>query len=390
MRVKHKFCFTKAKLQKLPIPAKRQIYYDAYQSGLALLITYGGSKTFYLYKTINHKTYIIKIGAFDELNIEDARNRVYNMISDIKSGKNQSDDSEQFSKNISLGDFFFNQYRPKHLEQYTSPAYTHGQTLIFNNRLNELKNKPLNQITREDIEKLHIQVGHTNGFYASNRMLALLKHMLNTAIDWGYININPAARIRLYKETARDRFIQPTEMSKFMDVLSNTSNHKLRDYIMLLLLTGQRGCNIRALKWSNIDFYNNILYLPCTKNGEAQRIPLTDQAITLLKQMQSQRISSSDWIFPSKTSKSGHLENIGGFWYKILSKTGIKNLRMHDLRRTMGSYQAINGTSLNIIGKSLGHKSIQATTIYARLNLNPVRESMQKATDDIFKFAKIK
>ena len=63
---------------------------------------------------------------------------------------------------------------------------------------------------------------------------------------------------------------------------------------------------------------------------------------------------------------------------------------MHDLRRTMGSYQAINGTSLNIIGKSLGHKSIQATTIYARLNLNPVRESMHKATDDIFKFAKIK
>jgi integrase len=53
---------------------------------------------------------------------------------------------------------------------------------------------------------------------------------------------------------------------------------------------------------------------------------------------------------------------------------------MHDLRRTLGSWQAAGGTSLLIIGKSLGHRSESATRIYARLATDPVRESVEKAT----------
>jgi hypothetical protein len=53
---------------------------------------------------------------------------------------------------------------------------------------------------------------------------------------------------------------------------------------------------------------------------------------------------------------------------------------MHDLRRTLGSWQALGGTSLQIIGKSLGHKSMKATEVYARLTTDPVREAVEKAT----------
>jgi len=55
-------------------------------------------------------------------------------------------------------------------------------------------------------------------------------------------------------------------------------------------------------------------------------------------------------------------------------------LRIHDLRRTLGSWQARQGASLTIIGKSLGHKSQQATQIYSRLDLDPVRQSVDRAT----------
>lgn len=68
-------------------------------------------------------------------------------------------------------------------------------------------------------------------------------------------------------------------------------------------------------------------------------------------------------------------------WRELLQSAGIENLRLHDLRRTMGSCQAISGTSLHIIRKSLGHKSTSTTQVYARLTADPVRESMQKATD---------
>lgn len=49
--------------------------------------------------------------------------------------------------------------------------------------------------------------------------------------------------------------------------------------------------------------------------------------------------------------------------------------------RTLGSWQATTGASLPIIGKTLQHKNVSTTAIYARLNLDPVREAMQKATN---------
>lgn len=50
----------------------------------------------------------------------------------------------------------------------------------------------------------------------------------------------------------------------------------------------------------------------------------------------------------------------------------------------------MSGSSLQIIGKSLGHKSIQATQIYSRMNLDPVRDSVKKATERILGFGKRK
>ncbi|WP_270921249.1 tyrosine-type recombinase/integrase [Parasedimentitalea psychrophila] len=84
------------------------------------------------------------------------------------------------------------------------------------------------------------------------------------------------------------------------------------------------------------------------------------------------------------TGKSGHLADPKKAWTRILQEAEIENLRIHDLRRTLGSYQAATGANGYIIGKSLGHRSQQSTAIYARLNLDPVRESVNKATELMF------
>lgn len=56
-----------------------------------------------------------------------------------------------------------------------------------------------------------------------------------------------------------------------------------------------------------------------------------------------------------------------------LVQNKIDNLRIYDLRRALGSWQAATGANSFIIGKSLSHKTQQATAIYARLNIEPVR-----------------
>jgi integrase len=66
----------------------------------------------------------------------------------------------------------------------------------------------------------------------------------------------------------------------------------------------------------------------------------------------------------------------------------LADLRIHDLRRTMGSWQAKTGASMAVIGKSLGHRSIQATAVYSRLDSDPVRDAMETATSAMLSAAR--
>ncbi len=62
----------------------------------------------------------------------------------------------------------------------------------------------------------------------------------------------------------------------------------------------------------------------------------------------------------------------------------LSDLRRHDLRRTLGSWQAATGASLVVIGKSLGHKNMASTQIYSRLDIDPVRDAMKTAASAMF------
>ncbi len=88
------------------------------------------------------------------------------------------------------------------------------------------------------------------------------------------------------------------------------------------------------------------------------------------------------FVFPGNGS-SGHLIEPTKGWKRILERAGVDDLRIHDLRRTLGSWQAKTGASLVTIGKSLNHKNQNTTAIYARLDLDPVRESVNAATSAI-------
>jgi integrase len=57
----------------------------------------------------------------------------------------------------------------------------------------------------------------------------------------------------------------------------------------------------------------------------------------------------------------------------------VRDLRMHDLRRTLASWQVKTGATLYVASQSLGHKDLKTTMVYARLDSTPIREAMEKA-----------
>lgn len=390
MKEKH-FNFTEKTLAILPIPewgAKPVTYYDSgCKSGLCVIVTYGGAKTYYLYMKYNGRPVRIKICRVGEKKLIKVREEAEAMRQMAAHGKQPTNKRQIDLKDITLKAFFEQHYWPRHCEVFKKYNSKLSDRRIFNNCLDPLSRRKMLSISKADIELLHNTIKKDTGLHTANRMLSLVRHMYNKAIEWEIVprtSENPATGIKKFAEKSRDRFMNGDEIQRFFTELSKEPNENFRNYILLSLFLGQRRNNILSMRWEHVDLKNGFVYFPETKNGESVQIPLTTQAVNLLIQMADGR--DSEWLLPSSTSASGHYEEPKKAWHNLLRRAGIENLRLHDLRRTVGSYQAIAGSSLHVIGKSLGHKSPLATQVYARLSADPVRESLQKGTDKMLSF----
>lgn len=88
------------------------------------------------------------------------------------------------------------------------------------------------------------------------------------------------------------------------------------------------------------------------------------------------RVLDNPYVFPGRNER-GHLTNISKAWTRIRIHAGLADVRIHDLRRTLGSWLAASGASLPLIGKALNHSQVSTTAIYARLSLDPVRTALE-------------
>jgi integrase len=202
--------------------------------------------------------------------------------------------------------------------------------------------------------------------------------MYNKAIEWGWEGANPAQGVKKNKEKSRSRFLHPDELPRFFESLDQEKNDTIRDYIYVSLFTGVRKSNVLAMKWEDIHFERQEWLVPKTKNGDSLRVHLIESVIAILKN-RLDRYGKREWVFEG-LGKTGHLVEPKAGWKRILDRADLKDIRLHDLRRTLGSWQAATGANSYMIGQSLGHKSPQSTAIYARLNIDPVRDSVEKAT----------
>lgn len=373
----NKFNFTKRSIEALPTPAtgKRMYYYDTKVRSLGVALTDKGTQTFIVYRKIEGKPERIVLGRYPDLSIENARGLASDVNSQIAHGKNPNRE-----KNKLRGEFTFKELFVRYIEQH---AKVHkkswkGDETFYRLYLSKWDRRKISNIHKSDIEALHAAVGKEHGIYAANRTLSLLGIIFSKAINWGWDKANPTVGIKKFKEKSRERFIQGEELPRFFEALAAEPNRMIADFIMLSLLTGARRANVLSMRWQDINLKQATWNILETKNGQSQLIPLSPDAIEILGPRL--KAKKGEWVFPSATSKSGHLEEPKSAWKRILKQAELEDLRLHDLRRTLGSWQAATGANSYVIGKSLGHKTQQATAIYARLNIDPVRASVERAT----------
>jgi integrase len=372
--------FTKAALDALSVDssASRVVYYDDKARGLCIMVA-ARTKTFYVLRKHQGKTERILIGRYPDTTIEQARNRAGQINSELDAGKNRNDVKRQRRTELTLGEL-----HTIYLERHARTRNRKPENAENNYRryLSDWGNRKLSEIKRSDVQVHIAKLAKTISPATANITLALLRAMFNRAIDWElFKGANPTANIPKYPELSRDRFLYGDELERFLAALREMESATMRDFFMMLLATGARKSNVAAMRWVDINLNASVWRVPDTKNGEPYQVALTGPAIEILKHRR--KVEKGEWVF-SGTSKSGHIEEPKKAWASLLERAQINNLRMHDLRRTFGSFMAAQGASLQMIGKALGHKSQDATLIYARLNLDPVRQAVDAAASAMF------
>lgn len=381
--------FTQKTIDALPLPETGQkIYYDTdSKDGLCLIASYGGAKTYFMQMYFRGRGVKTKIGSANIMKLAEAKIRAHTLREKAEQGEDPSQERNEALRDMTLKQFFDTQYYPRHVLVYTKPKTQAKDETMFRNNLVSLHSRKMMSITRQDVERLHFDLKDRISLYTANRVVGLLKHMYNKAIEWGYPahHGNPAVGIKMFREKSRERFLQPDEITRFFAALAEEPNEAFKNYVLLSLFIGQRRQNMLSMRWSNVDLNLGFVLFPDSKNGDPQRIPLISQALEILQDMRTR--ATDDWVFSSRAgSKSGHVEDFHRPWYALLKRANIEDLRFHDLRRTFGSYQAITGASLHIVGKALGDKTSAATQVYARLTMDPVRDSIQRAADKMLEF----
>lgn len=366
--------FSKTRIQGLPLPAKGRTYhYDARTPGLCVCVTDKGTRTFYSYRWVQSRPVRVRIGAFPAVTVQNARKKAAEINAAVARGEDPQAKRRQARQEPTFGDLWehwLETHAKLHKRTWQEDVRVHDQFLT------RWANRRLSSVRRVDVQRLHARVGRENGIYQANRLLELVRAVFNKAEDIGFRGDNPGVGVRAFREKSRDRFLVPEEMPRFFQALASETNDTARDAILLLLFTGARLGNVLAMRWADIDFGRAVWRIPETKNDQPVIVPLTPLALDVLHR-RSRIQGNSPWVLPGRT---GHLTTLRHVWKGFLARAGITDLRIHDLRRTLGSWQAMQGASLLTIGKSLGHTDPAATAVYARLLLDPVRESTTQAT----------
>jgi len=344
-----------------------------------LLVSVAGTKSFQFQKwsPAKGRPVTLTLGKWPDMPIAEARERCASLGVDVRAGKDPAEEKRQQRETLTIGEML-----DIYMEQHSRPhkrSWRDDEGRARNHIIPAFGSRRVDDLTVEQVRKWHAGLAETMKPAAANRALALLRNAYNVILPG---QENPC-RVKMYRETSRDRFLQPDELGRFFAAVEaerTEGNPDIADYILLSLFTGARRANVLAMRWTDLDMTLRQWRITAedSKNKQAMVIPLIGEALEILARRRE--YASSVFVFEGQ-GKRGHLWNPRKGWLRILSRAGLHDVRLHDLRRTMGSYQTIGGASTAIVGKTLGHRNPASTAVYARMTLDSVRDAMEKAVE---------
>ncbi len=394
---------TKRVVDSLKPEAERYEVHDTDTKGFMLRVSTTGRITFYVYYRHNGVRRRPMIGGYPRLTVEQARAEARRYLSEATLGKDLSQERQDLRDAESF-ETFAKVYMKDALQRVGRRTHEENQRRLDLHLLPALREKKLSAINKGDIVRLHRRLAErrplqvkdkvsgeakpcktktTGGPINANRCLMLLKAMFNAAERWGIIpeGSSPCRHVELFKEKARERYLNPEEFKRLAEALEQAEATKdvspwAVAAIRLLILTGCRLREILDLRWEYVDAGAKCLRLPESKTG-AKVVHLNAPALEILTRLYKLRGKDNPWVIQGHVLNQ-QLINLTKPWYRIRAKAGLPDLRIHDLRHCYAGVGASLGLGLPIVGKLLGHTQGRTTERYANLAPDPVQAAAEK------------
>ena len=349
---------TDANVGKLAPTAREYTVWDTCHASLGVRVRPSGHRSFVYRRKGDGNARRITLGPAALMSVEEARAECLAIETGARSGRPEGGAVPTFGEFAAgPGKACFDRGKPSTRKAQASA--------VARRLLPAFDLVPLDRITRADVTRWFDECSRTTPD-AANRALNLLCRILNHAIVCGHIRTNPGHGIKWNPRPKLTRFLSRDEVGQLhraLDHLTRARPSRARqaDVIRLLLLTGCRKSEILTLRWQDVD--GDALNLVDAKTGP-RRVFLNSQARAVLER---QPRSESVYVFPAPRSPKRPLSHHLPLWRLARKDAGIEDVRIHDLRHTYASHAVLQGITLPVVSRMLGHKRPSMTLRYAHV-----------------------
>lgn len=190
-----------------------------------------------------------------------------------------------------------------------------------------------------------------------NHGLSMLFKLLKLAQDeWGIPFPKGIPKVKKPKRPrGRDRRLQGDEEGLILDELAD--NPVMYTVVILAVETAMRRGEVANARWEHINWDNQTLFLPTTKNGEPRSVPLSKRSVEALQSLDKQGP-----LIVGITADS-----ISQAFERACKRARIEGLRFHDLRHEATSRLFEKGLNTMEVATITGHKTLSMLNRYTHL-----------------------
>ncbi len=343
---------TKSYVDRIAPGITDTLYWDTEVKGFGIRVTPRGKVTFMVQgRVVGSEVAIrITIGAYGVFTVEQARDEAREHLRSMRRGidpraSRKADEAMRVTLQ-EVCDAYVS--RPGKLKPSSKAAIERHVKTTFET----WKDRPIIAITEDACRKRYREMltkglrgngpapGQANqGFSVLGALINYAGRQYRRADGSSLVTRNPVTglrddRVRLKPRTSRilDTKVGASwlALEQWRERAHNRETQSSIDLVRFLMLTGLRISEASALTWDRIDLEDGWFHLPNPKNGHAVTMPLSSQALDLLKARP--RVDGSPFVFPS-WSVVGHIKDPRETMTR-LSKIAGSHITPHDLRRT--------------------------------------------------------